>query len=208
MRENDYTETDVGKLFLKMRDRRKVRERTDDEDREAGTPASASRAQPPPVKRRKYKISRTNVDQKSRSETNDRNRMRKDCPASLDQTPDTDQHHDDNVKHKDEEMLDSNSRSRRCFPIFNFKTKQSKVGGGGEKTKTVRKVKVIPKNYNYKKITEHFKPQVVKTNVQNEPEPESKAKKGGESQLLVDVEKTTTVTRPPDVSYVQLGEST
>ena len=47
MRENDYTETDVGKLFLRMRDRRKVRERTDDEDREAGTPASASRAQPP-----------------------------------------------------------------------------------------------------------------------------------------------------------------
>ena len=47
MRENDFTETDVGKLFLRMRDRRKVRERTDDEDREAGTPASASRAQPP-----------------------------------------------------------------------------------------------------------------------------------------------------------------
>ena len=70
------------------------------------------------------------------------------------------------------------------------------------KTKTVRKVKVIPKNYNYRKITEHFKPQVVKTDVQNEPEPESKAKKGGESQLLVDVEKITTVTRPPDVLYV------
>ena len=128
MRENDYTETDVGKLFLRMRDRRKVRERTDDEDREAGTPASASRAQPPPVKRRKYKISRTNVDQKSRSETNDRNIMRKDCPASLDQTPDTDQHHGCNVRQKDEEMLNSNSGSNKCFPIFNFKTKQNKVG--------------------------------------------------------------------------------
>ena len=63
--------------------------------------------------------------------------MRKDCPASLDQTPDTDQ---------DEEMLNSNSGSRICFPIFNFKTKQNKAGGGGEKTKTVRKVKVIPQN--------------------------------------------------------------
>ena len=30
VRENDFTETDVGKLFLRMRDRRKVRERTDD----------------------------------------------------------------------------------------------------------------------------------------------------------------------------------
>ena len=99
-------------------------------------------------------------------------------------------------------MLNSNSKSKRCFHIFNYKVKQSKVGGGGEKTKTVRKVKVIPKNYNYKKITEHFKPQVVKANVQNEPEPESKAKKGGESQLLVDVEKITTVTKPPDVLYV------
>ena len=54
--------------------------------------------------------------------------MRKDCPASLDQTPDTDQHHGCNVRQKDEEMLNSNSGSNKCFPIFNFKTKQNKVG--------------------------------------------------------------------------------
>ena len=105
-------------------------------------------------------------------------------------------------------MFNSNSGSMRCFTIFNFKTKQNKVGGGGEKTKTDKKVKVIPQNSNYKKITDHFKPQVANTKVQNEPEPESKGKKGGESQLLVNVENITTVTRPPDVLYVKLGEST
>ena len=88
------------------------------------------------------------VDQKSRSETNDRNRMR--VRVSLDQTPDTDQHHGCNVRQKDEEMLNSNSGSNKCFPIFNFKTKQNKVGGGGEKAQTAKKVKVIPPKYNNK----------------------------------------------------------
>ena len=44
------------------------------------------------------------------------------------------------------------SKSKRCFPIFNFKVKQSKLGGGGEKAKiikTAKKVKVTPQNYNY-----------------------------------------------------------
>ena len=33
------------------------------------------------------------------------------------------------------------SKSKRCFHIFNYKVKQSKVGGGGEKTKIIKTAK-------------------------------------------------------------------
>ena len=42
-----------------------MRQRNDDEDREAETPAAAPNAQPPPIKRRKYKFKRHQLTQEN-----------------------------------------------------------------------------------------------------------------------------------------------
>ena len=63
VKKNDYNETDVDSILTRERNRKKVRQRIDDEDREAETPAAASNAQPPPIKRRKYKFKRSPLQQ-------------------------------------------------------------------------------------------------------------------------------------------------
>ena len=150
-------------MFTKGRNKKKVRQRND-EEKETETPATASNVQPP-IKRRKYKFTRSNLVQETPTVKNDSRLMPEESRRSdseskecLGQNFERNQQRLTDVDNEERKEGSASHSEKKCFPIFNRSTENS---GMAEREKVLNrksKTKISPPTFKYNKISDHFKP--------------------------------------------------
>ena len=197
VRKTDYNPADVDNILAKERCRKKVRHRTDDdEDKDGGadTPTTASVAEPPLNKRRKYKPQRL-VHNKSSKMPEENHSKDKEGLESLEKKDSHDQQEPVNSQQYLRKDGQTSNSDQKYFPLFSQSIARSSEVKR-EKGRP-RKPKITP-IINYPKISDHFRPKT-DSKLPNDQggDEEGRGREGGASSCQSF--ELITVTRPTDI---------